>query len=213
MGKLVLKGNFVRSGVAGLSLLVLSGSIGCGGYSPPTVTGTTPGFNLDLSDAFTGLPNTYSAASGQAGAWNDCPVGTTSNLKDTAGNVTAVSITVTGFSGAFNTPTTDTGKLLGDYVQYNTVSATPVSISITGLANGTYRVYYYYVSSMSGFTANGILMPSLTADGSASARDSLGTVGFNWYYVDAFVTSGTLAITDSTPTSLEGISGLQIVPI
>ena len=67
-----------------------------GSSTPSSGSSTLSSFNLDFHTTFTGLPETYGAASGQTGNWVDISVGTTNGLADTSGTATLVSITVTG---------------------------------------------------------------------------------------------------------------------
>lgn len=193
---------------------------GCGGggngQNPPANTNPPiPGWNLEFG-AFYVTPATYGAAAGQAGPWVACSAGVTSSVANVAGAATGVSVVVAGQFGAFNTPTTDTGYLLGDYIQNRNFMPppSPFSCTINGLPDGTYDLYYYSLSASNGWTCNGAPMAALTADSSVTARDVLGAQGTNWDVFRVTVAGGgAVSIFDTTPADPNLLGGLQIVPV
>jgi hypothetical protein len=164
-------------------------------------------FNLDFRGTFTGLPDTYGAASGQTGTWVDVlPNTPTGNLINVSGQATSVSITVTGRGDTFNPQTTIDSILLRDAIVSDFDFGEDFSVAVTGLPNGVYDVYYYYHGATSGLSLNSMPMADL-AGGSA---DALGSEGTNWDVMRTTISGGTLTIADSTPAS-DGLSGIQIV--
>ena len=190
--------------------LLLASVAGCGGSDDKVAP--IPLFNLDFRGTFTGLPDTYAAASGYAGRWVDVPPGTMNNLVDVGGQATTVSITLAGRGDTFNPQTTTDSILLRDAVVNDSLLPpfTPFSATLTGLANGQYDVYYYFYGATSGLTVNGTAMNNL-AGGSA---DALGAQGTNWDVTRGVsVTAGTLTITDTSATDSNGLSGIQLVRV
>lgn len=171
-------------------------------------------FNLDFTEFFTGLPDTFGAASGLTGTWVDVPCnpcGTTDALVNTVGTATTVSIELTGQSDAFTPQTTTESILLRDAV-LNRFLFPPEAFSatLTGLEDGQYDLYYYYHSATSGMTVNGTAMNNL-AGGSPDALEEQGT---NWDVTRGVtVTGGTLTITDADGNPDEGLSGIQLVHV
>ena len=169
------------------------------------------GFNIDFGSAFTGLPSTYSAASGQAGVWND--VFANGNLQDTTGAATSVAVTpiVGNPNGQIGAATTNDELLLGDFFFFSS----GWNVDFAGLTDGLYDVYYYAPSSTGvstgAFTANGTSITEIPGDSvsnliQGTSYDVLSGVS---------VSGGTLSLA-STGGVLElnfGLAGLQLVPV
>jgi hypothetical protein len=165
-------------------------------------------FNVDFGAAYTLLPSSYGAASGQPGAWNDIvALGATTGLLDAAGTPTGVSITVTGQSfGSAGSGATDDEKLLGDLVfQFGGAW----SVVFAGLDNGNYDVYYYapeHPMPAGEIVINGAAVPSL--------QGNIGTLeqGVSWDVLRGVaVTDGLLTLAGSpTPGFFSGLAGVQI---
>lgn len=195
-------------GIAAVSALL---GLGCGEDSvTPTPTPTrTLVFNLDFRGTFTGLPDSYQAASGLTGRWIDIPPGTTNALINALGVTTTVSITLTGRGDTFNPQTTIDSILLRDSVVNNTLSFPSVafSVTMTGLQDGQYDVYYYFHGATSGMSMNSTAMTDL----SGGSADALGLQGTNWNVMTGVtVIGGTLTITDADG-GMDGLSGIQLV--
>ncbi len=178
----------------------------CGGSS--TSAPNPMMFNLDFAVFLKGLPDTYGAASGQTGKWDDVPLGTTTALINTHGTATSVSIVLAGGADQFGMPTTDDGILLRDSVVNNNSNPPfdPFSATLTGLQDGQYTVYYYYHSPTFGLKINGTAVTKLTG----GSPDSLGAQGTNWSIATGVtVTGGTLTIVNDY-TDYDGLSGIQL---
>jgi hypothetical protein len=168
-------------------------------------------FNLDFRGTFTGLPDTFGAASGLTGTWVDVPPGTTDALVNTVGTATTVSIVLTGRGDTFNPQTTIASILLRDAVVNDDLFFPPEAFSatLTGLLDGQYDVYFYYHGATAGMSVNGTAMNNL-AGGSADALEDQGT---NWDVTTGVtVTGGTLTITDANGGT-DGLSGIQLVHV
>lgn len=166
-------------------------------------------FNLDFQDSFTGLPDTFGAASGQTGTWVDVDESTTIfNLTDITGSPTAVSITLEGIGTTFHPQTTTASILLRDKVQTGNVRNLEPAFSaiLTALADGEYELYYYS-NNTSGLTANGTLLDNL-AGGSI---DNIGPQGTNWDVATVTVSGGLLEILAPNQIRSNGLSGIQLV--
>lgn len=172
-------------------------------------------FNLDFGGTFTGLPDTYGAASGLTGTWVDVPCGpcgTTDALVNTVGTATTVSIELTGLGDTFNPQTTIESILLRDAVvnDDDPPFGSAFSATLTGLQDGQYDVYYYNHSATSGMSVNGTAMNNL-AGGSPDALEDRGT---NWDVTTGVtVTGGTLTIIDADGGFFDGLSGIQLVHV
>jgi hypothetical protein len=104
-------------------------------------------FNLDCGSGFGTSSNSYGAAAGQPGFWQEIPnvnAGVPVVLNDLAGLPTGVSLTsaATLFNVFFNNAGTsgDDQALLDDALDLNVALAT---FTFNGLANGDYTVYTY----------------------------------------------------------------------
>jgi hypothetical protein len=106
-------------------------------------------FNMDIGIDNAVPSNTYGGAAGQTGPWNMFDVDQVfSNLVDVAGNTTNVSCTESGAaSGNYysdNTGTSGDHELLLDDIQdLGNISTNKTTYTISGLADGTYDVYFY----------------------------------------------------------------------
>jgi hypothetical protein len=175
-------------------------------------------FNIDF-----GFPNgstdgppasVFGASADQPGAWNQMKSGSLLNLVDLSGTATGTQIAVTAdaFNGVFAPGRTgDLGLLMNDYFY----SQTSWVMTITGLANGTYDLYYYAPSHLAvdtgAFAVNGLAAPNVTGSSTGSGD----VQGLDWQVVTGVtVTDGTLsAISQTGPNLFVGLSGVQIVAI
>ena len=198
--------NYSRLGIVTIFITLLLAGCGGGGSTPSAPNPMM--FNLDFRGSFTGLPDTYAAASVQTGTWVDVPLGTTNALVNTLGTATSVSIVLSGRGDTFSPQTTIDSILLRDSVINDLIFNIPFSVALTGLQDGQYTVYYYSNSGgISGMTINGTATNNLAG---VSGADSLGVQGTNWDIATGVtVTSGTLTITD-TSLDNDGLSGIQL---
>jgi hypothetical protein len=128
-------------------------AIACVGLS---ALANTQSFNIDLDvsggppEAGHGVPATsFGAAASQQGFWN--AVGVTAagpeQLRDLAGELTGVTVTVTGFGsgGGSNLPinTGNYALLLNDYARISD----RITYGFAGLAAGRYQIYCYAVDA------------------------------------------------------------------
>jgi len=172
---------------------------------------TAADFNIDFGDDFPGLPSTYSAASGQAGAWNN--VSADGTLQDTTGAATSVSVTliVGNPSGQIGAASTNNELLLGDYFFFSS----GWNVDFANLVDGLYNVYYYAPSSTAVstgvFAINGTTVAELPGDSSSALIQGTSYDVFS----GVNVVGGTLSLA-STGGVLEtnfGVAGLQLILI
>lgn len=172
-------------------------------------------FNIDFggdepSDA-------YGAAGGQPGFWNSpgIPSSNGEELFDLDGIETTIMITSTGFQAAGGgiVNSTDAQKLHDGAINQVNTHTTPWSLTITGIANGEYRVILYGPRNLSG-NATGDYFVQDAVLPSASISNS----GFRDHH-GVTVTDGSINVRrDPTYTLLNGqsryaVSGLQIIAV
>ena len=167
--------------------------------------------NIDFGSKYGAPPNTYGAASGQTGTWNDIRnLGITSNLFDLDGNSTTVNITISAetITGSSYYPG-DAGLIVSDnfYVRANN----SWNISLTNLNNGIYDVYLYMPHNIAVDTGagnvNGISFTNISGDFGGTFIQ-----GTNYHLLTGVtITDGTLSATGST-SSFSGLAGIQITP-
>ncbi|MDJ0973947.1 MAG: hypothetical protein QNJ98_05770 [Planctomycetota bacterium] len=197
----------MRKLFTGLVLIALVSTAGCGSGGADAAPVATGGFNLDLGGYFDDIPETYGAASGQTGPWVPVRDGTTNAITNAAGDVTAVSIVLDGISSVANPRTSTEGDLLRDWMESPAAPEDGLSVTLTGLDDGLYALYYYVPRPTDDFTANGGPMPGLPG----GDLNGLGAQGTNWNTVLVSVSGGTLTITGSPFNAY--LSGVQIVPV
>lgn len=173
----------------------------------PTAVGQP--LNIDLGTHLAAPSAAFGAAANQPGSWSDLGVGTYPALVGLSGAATGVSATVTaqdpdGFSIDC---TGDMSALLADNI-YS--AGVPWTVALSGLANGTYRVYAYgptnTVVTTGAMTANGVPLAEVSGDSCTLAEGT--THSTAWVQV----TAGTLTITGSG-AGYVGLSALQLVPL
>jgi len=171
--------------------------------------------NIDFGREYTGLPSSYGAASSQIGHWNDIVgnSGLSKNLLNTAGVATGIDLTLSNTSdGGIGGATDNDSTLLYDNFYSSSPFLGPWSVSLSGIKQGMYDIYYYapaHSSISTGvFSINGTNVSNLT--GSLSL-----TQGISWDVLSGVTidNSGILIIQSESNTSLLGLSGLQIVPV
>jgi len=171
----------------------------------------TAALNVDFG-LYHGPPaDSYGAASGQTGTWNEAGAGV-SPLIDTSGALAGVSLALTTKNDAGNTGAAvsdDAERLLFDHF-FSSVGAT-WTVDVSGLESGSYRVYLYAPShgavSTGAMTVNGTPVASLPGDIGANLIE-----GVSYASVLAQLTDGTLAISGVVDVH-GGLAGLQVVPL
>lgn len=196
-GQVVITGSSASlSGLAGLQLLE---------------SNYRAGFNVDLGTHWGAPSDDLTAASGQAGAWNEVGLAGSAGLVDVINRVTAVTVTVTaqtdtGWTGA---GTTDAEVLVEDNIF--TSGGGGWTVAFSGLPNDLYDIYLYapaHPSVPSGaLTVNGQPAGSLSGDFSGAFIE-----GVNFARVVVTVGAGVLTLVGSDP-SIIGLAGVQIVPV
>jgi hypothetical protein len=168
------------------------------------------GFNIDLGSPAFVPPASYSAASGQAGTWNNLETGTTPNILDTGGTASGVSVTVTADgNGSASGCVGDNQPLMSDNV-FTTQGGW--SMVFTGLPAADYQVYIYAPNhdgvATGNMLVNGIAVASLSGTVDCSLQPTVSYVS-----VRASVSSGTLTLSgDYSGTGFDyaGVAGVQI---
>ena len=153
--------------------------------------------------------DTYRAASGQAGTWNNVnSLGTTSALLDLTGTATLASVTLIGSNfGSGVTGGTD-APLLQDMLWR---SSGRWEVNFSDLSNGLYDIYYYaptHPMDTGVIDINGTMVSSLPGTAPSTLIQ-----GVSWdVLVGVAVTDGTLNLSSGAASaSFNGIAGIQIV--
>jgi len=169
--------------------------------------------NVDFGTTY-GVPtNGYGGASGQTGAWNLAGLGFTA-LVDSSGNpsgvnVGAVASNATSNNG--NVPANDDQLLLNDNLSsFNPLGTATWTATLTGLADGSYRIFLYAPSNgvvpTGAMTVGGVNVGSIPGDPGSTLVE-----GTSWVEVTVSVVGGTLDIA-GTSSNFCGLAGLQVVP-
>lgn len=191
----------------------------CAGVTGSSLHGQSFNVDWDNTGSGAGVPSSSFAAVGAAGVWNSFLTTTASMaLTDLSGAATTRVITrseatMSGFNHA-NT-SGDHQSLLDDY---QILSASPLTITISNLAAGRYKVITYGIRTASAtarvdVSVSGSLTPNpQTAGGSVPVNSFTQGITHTVHDVDRPI-SGTMTITVSTtPGSTTGaINGLQLV--
>ncbi|MEM7541150.1 MAG: VPLPA-CTERM sorting domain-containing protein [Pseudomonadota bacterium] len=173
-------------------------------------TALAESLNIDIGTRYNALPDTYAAASGQAGFWNDDGL-SFNDLVDINNIATDVDLSysssiVDGWVGG--TSLTNEDYLQGDNFF---VFSGAWALTLSNLDAGTYDVYYYAPGNpgvtTGAMTINGTLVGSLTGQ--------LGPLvqGTSWDVLTDVVVDGsnTLVIAATGTSGARGLAGLQIV--
>jgi hypothetical protein len=163
--------------------------------------------------AFNGAPSSaFGAAAGVAGVWNNITLlGATAGLLDTDGTLTSVGITVsaTSMDGTGGPGSTDAARLMHD--NFFAANGGAWSVSLSGLADGSYDLYLYDPTnravSTGGGTANGIAFASVNGAFSGSFAAGVDYLLLN----NILVTGGSLTASGTEPGGNSGLAGLQLV--
>jgi hypothetical protein len=187
------------------------------GFAASVVLATSPAqaasFNIDFGSYYGTTNNsTFGAAANQPGQWNNITaLGTTSGLKDTSNVSTSVSLNLVAGSRDISpaAPSSDLQRLVSD--GFFSSAGNNWSVSLTGLDNGAYNVFYYGPShpnvTTGAFTINGTAVASITGDNTTSFVQ-----GTNYGVLNnVSVSDGTLTLTSTDTTGFRGLSGLQLV--
>jgi hypothetical protein len=169
-------------------------------------------FNIDFANPHGTPLNTYGAASGQVGDWNTITSTGDTTLFDLTGTLTGVTLNLTADSVLGNWGAPDADGLLPD--NFLSSTSNDWTVTLTGLTNGTYEVYYYAPSHDSvdtgNFTINGTPVFSIVG-----REDNTLVEGESWgSLANVTVSDGTLTIdfTSAGVASSAGLAGIQIVP-
>ena len=153
---------------------------------------------------------------GEAGTWNQSLTGTTSNLIDTNGTITDVSVLVTAGNndGATTGPfPNDIDKLLGDNVFTPALDGGLWEAQFNGLSDGNYKVILYAPSNT--LVSTGIMTINGIAAGELTGADPISMISGVSYEIYQTVVSGGLLTIAGTTTGSEfdfsGIAGVQLV--
>lgn len=179
-------------------------------------TASAQSFNVDFGSYY-GSPNAaYGAAANQVGTWTTISTtGSAVALQNLGGTTSSSLLTVTAQSidGQASAHTGNENALLDD----NFFSQSPAlwSVSVTGLTNGFYSLYYYAPSNgavdTGSFSANGVVAANITG---SSLGGATFTQGVDWQVVaNVPVAAGTLSLNDLTNPSVPGYTGLAGVQL
>lgn len=177
-------------------------------------------FNIDFGITQPSNNSAFGAAANQSGTWNNITtLGTTSNLIDVTGTSTTVSLNLIAPSAGVNGSIpgrSDISNLIDDSF-FTTFNGT-WSLTLSGLSNGIYDIYYYAptntIIETGTFEVNGVSAASILGD-NPNANDNELDQGLDWDIVSGVnVTDGSLTFISSTPTSnFRGLSGLQLTQV
>ena len=91
------------------------------------------------------------------------------------------------------------------------VLVAPSAVTLTGLDNGAYNVFYYgpsnTLTTTGAFSINGTAVASITGDNNTSFVQGINYDVLN----NVNVSNGTLTLTNITTSGYRGLSGLQLV--
>jgi len=191
----------------------LTGAIALSVALTASVVHAGTGVNIDFGTTY-GVPSSaYGGASGQAGTWNLAGLGFTA-LADLSGapsgvSVNAVASNATGNNGSV--PANDDQLLLNDNLSsFNPLGTATWTVTLTGLADGGYRVFVYAPSNFAvptgSMTVGGVNLASIPGDLGSTLIE-----GTSWVEVTVSVVGGTLDIY-GTSSNFCGLAGLQVVP-
>lgn len=152
----------------------------------------------------------FGAAANQAGQWNNIlePI---AGLTDTSNATTSVSLNLAAdaLHGSWPELSTDLQLLVND--NFFSFDGSNWTVTLSGLDNGAYNVFYYgpnHPSVVTGaFTINGTGVASITGDNNTSFVQ-----GTNYDVLNGVsVSNGTLTLTSTDTSGYRGLSGLQLV--
>lgn len=180
-------------------------------------------FNIDFNRSTApgnGAPASTFAGAGVAGAWNALTDSATSlALADTAGGATAASITRSGgASSGSDSPNTHTDFqfLLDDYLL--ATASTSITLTVSGLAAGRYRVITYAIrtaspSTISSITVAGGLTSNPQTAGGVVPVDALAEGVTHTSHLIDLNAAGSVTITvgPTTPGTSCAVNGVQLV--
>jgi len=195
--KLKITGSGTTRGLAGLQIVPLV---------------ATP-VKIDFGYRYGPPPDSYAAAGGLTGRWNEAGLGAT-NLLDLNGDVSGISVHV--IADTDNGARPDTQDADDDYLLEDGFEESDADVwwvELAGLAPGDYRVRLY-APSESGVTTGvmsvgGIVVPELLGDPGSNLVE-----GDSWVSVDVTVVGNSLYVAGirvGFPTV--GLSGLQVTPL
>jgi hypothetical protein len=173
--------------------------------------------NIDFGrlNIFGAPSNTYGAASGQTGSWNEITAnGLTSNLVGLDGGATDVSLSLSsGEPNGYNSPPspmpTEGTALMNDYFYSN--GGGSWSVNLSNLNNGVYDIYLYAPANdlvdTGPFSLNGTFYSSFP--GNADPETFVRGVDYDIFRTT--ISNGTLSLQASNLPTFGGLAGMQVV--
>jgi hypothetical protein len=201
-----------------IASLKIAKALALTGFAASVVLATSPAqaasFNIDFGSNFLTTNNSnFGAAANQAGQWNNITAtGTTSGLKDTSNATTSVNLSLSSTYSTTShnpTPSTDLQRLVQD--SFWATSGKSWTVTLSGLSNGAYNVFYYGPShsilTTGTFSINGTGVASIRGDNTTSF-----VKGTNYDVLNnVSVSDGTLTLISTSSSGHRGLSGLQLV--
>lgn len=181
------------------------------------VSASAQSFNIDFSNTYGSPASSFGGAAGQTGTWSVTPNTSSVALTNLDGSASGASLAITfpgGGGSYFSADGSTLNPLLDDSFYVSSGSSWRVTIS--GLTNGTYSVYYYAgnysVFDTGAFTINGTACSNLVGNASAGSQALTKGVSYD-YLANVEVTDGqiVLASTAGGSASYMGLAGLQLV--
>ncbi len=165
-------------------------------------------FNIDFSDYRGGVADSVVGAADQYGVWNSTS-GYSGDFVDINGNATDVSYSLTAGNASWGY---NGGNSLVDDSFYAS-EGNNWSLTLSGLDEGTYDIYYYAPSSSflatGTFTLNGQAMDSIAGD-TYSGTFLQGT-HYDIAESISVGSDGMMAFNSTSTSSYRGLAGLQVV--
>ncbi|HUR28187.1 MAG TPA: hypothetical protein VM509_08365 [Planctomycetota bacterium] len=171
-------------------------------------------FNIDFGSFNAAPANTYGAASGSVGTWNQLVTNGPNSLLNLAGAATSVSATATApgnYGFGFDNP----GTLGNDGLLMDDGHDGTMTLDFSGLSNGNYDIYTYGWAPDSGAYFTNVAV--------TNSPNPMQAVGGNWpggftqgithAKHSLTVTAGTAQIVCTVGTSFATIDGVQIVKL
>jgi hypothetical protein len=199
-----------HSSFSGLALLAFPALL--------AATARAQSFNLDVGDNLILSPtpsNAYGAAAGQTGYWNAVKTPYSVTLKDLTGTLTSVTTSSTD-SSSFNMPVfamNDDQNLMYDVQDVNQFSGV-ISWTISGLSNGSYRLYTYAWAPENTGALTLIDVPGSsdgpqTVGGMWTGSPHVHLITYALHHIT--ISNGTITVNASGVNDSGSINGFQIV--
>lgn len=164
--------------------------------------------NVDLGEDYARSGDTYAAAAGQAGRWNEAPLDWTA-LRNVAGDVAGVGFFVFGESpGSGSGASDDDQAMLEDHIEAGTLGYFAL---VTGLAPGPYTLYLYAPSEFSLSTGD-MQINNVPVGALSGVATSELIEGLSWLAVDVTIDDYAIIIDGPFGPPATGLAGVQVVP-